>query len=144
MTYTTIRCPVCHSIVQRRRNATLSIGDPFQLCPYCNNTYVDPFIREWETLSPFRRFFYFFSTRSTSLAILVGLIFAGMIGNAVGGILTVVMIFLLPAFCVTIAWFIRRAIFKDAIKQSIQRTRNPEYLEKLKAAQLKIYRVKDK
>lgn len=143
MTYSTIRCPKCHNVVQRRTNATLEIGNPFKQCPHCNNTYIDPFIREWETLSPFKRFFYFFSVRSVSLALLIAILFGTLIGNNlkyasaslfIGGVTF--------ALLLIIIWAIHNAISQESIEQSIKRTQNPEYIKKLKEANLKIYPIK--
>lgn len=143
MTYSTIRCPKCHNVVQRRTNAILEIGNPFKQCPHCNSIYIDPFIREWETLSPFRRFFYFFSVRSVGLSFLIALLSGALVGNntnhALASLFCLGVTF---ALLLIIIWAIHHAVAQESIEQSIKRTQNPEYVKKLKEAKLKIYPIK--
>ncbi len=143
MVYSFTRCPVCHKVIKSETNPTHKIDMPFEKCPECGSIYLNTYKEEWITKSPTKRFFFFLRGGVLSGAIVVPILLITIISLA-GDIDISNLAILLPLL--SIAWlitgyFIRKRLLNDDIQNSIIRTKNIEYLNRLKNAGYSVYPI---
>ena len=145
MVYSTSRCPKCGKVIKRQTNPTHEIGNPFERCRWCGNIYLNSYKEEWITKSPIKRFFFFIQSgvwaRALLLPILVIIIPMGTLN--ISPRLTIPIWMFLAGIWLVAGYIIHKNASEENIKESIDRTNDPEYIELLKKAGYKIYPIKD-
>lgn len=146
MVYSTSRCPSCGQIIRKQTNPVKEIGVPFERCRHCGATYLNSYKKEWITKSPISRFFFFLQAgvwaRAFMLPMLILIIPIAAfdwdtdIVFAVWPVLS--LIWLIGGF------FVHKKAEQDDIAASVERTRDPKYVDLLKKAGYTIYPIDSK
>lgn len=141
MVYSTSKCPTCGQVLKRQTNPVHKIGSPFRRCPHCGNTYLDSYEEEWITKSPARRIFYFIQDGVWARALAIPFLIVALV-LAVFDLSSDVFFPIWLVFA--LAWliggyFAHKKLEKKDIEASLERTKDPEYLELLKKAGYTIY-----
>lgn len=146
MVYSTSTCPYCQNIIKRQKNPSLQIANPFEQCPWCGGVYKNSLKKEWLTFSPIKRFLFFINigvwARGFLLSLFIPVLFSYSIDESQSLILLLIF-FLCFISYMSFGWFLHKGLSEDAIKQSIDRTRNYYYVELLKKSGYKIYPIKN-
>lgn len=143
MVYSTSRCPSCGQVIRRQTNPVKEIGIPFERCRHCGSTYLNSYKEEWITKSPFSRFFFFLQAGVWARAFMLPMLIL-IIPIAAFDWDTDIVFALWPFL--SLAWliggyFIHRKAEQDDIAASIERTKDPKYVDLLKQAGYSIYPI---
>lgn len=143
MVYSTSRCPSCGQVIRRQTNPVKEIGIPFERCRYCGKTYLNSYKEEWITKSPVSRFFFFLQVgvwaRAFMLPMLI-LIIPIAAFDWDTDIVFAVWPFLSLAWLIA-GYFVHKKAEQDDIAASVERTKDPKYVNLLKQAGYSIYPV---
>lgn len=142
MVYSTSKCPNCGKVIKRQTNPVKEIGYPFEQCRYCRSMYINSYKEEWITKSPISRFFFFLQIYVWARALIMPLLVFGVflyfdieLNIIIWPILSVVWLIA--------GYFVHKNANRKDIEQSLSRTNNPEYIDRLKKAGYTIYPIKD-
>ena len=143
MVYSTSKCPQCGQIIKRQTNPVHEIGSPFERCGYCGSLYLNSYKEEWITKSPIKRFFFYLQVYVWARAFLMPVLIM-IVPLAAFDMDVAVVRVLWPIM--SIAWlimgyFVHKNANKADIKDSLARTRDPEYVNLLVKAGYRIYPV---
>ncbi len=143
MVYSTSRCPSCGQVIRRQTNPVKEIGIPFERCRYCGTTYRNSYKEEWITKSPISRFFFFLQAgvwaRAFMLPMLI-LIIPIAAFDWDTDIVFAVWPFLSLAWLIG-GYFVHRKAEQEDIAASLERTKDPKYVNLLKQAGYSIYPI---
>lgn len=145
MVYSTSKCPSCGRIIRTQTNPVKVIDIPFERCRYCGSIYLNSYKEEWITKSPFRRFFFFLPQGVWARAIGIPMLIL-LIPLAAFDLNEDILLVLWPIL--SLAWlicgyFLHKKVAQDAIAESLERTKDPKYLNLLKQAGYNIYLTDD-
>lgn len=141
MVYSTTKCPYCGNTIRKQTNPVNTIGDPFERCHYCGKTYRNTYKEEWITKSPIRRFFFFLQSGVWARALAIPFLLVGglcAIFEWDNSVFWAIWPFLALAWLIC-GYFLHKKWEQADISESLERTKNPEYVEILKQAGYKIY-----
>ena len=143
MVYSTSKCPKCGKIVKRQTNPVHVIGNPFEHCRWCGSVYLNSYKEEWITKSPFDRFFFFLQVGVWARAFILPPIFLFLLNYLfdMNGVIVFILWPILSIGWLVMGYFVHKNASKNAITQSLNRTRNLEYLDSLKKAGYTIYHI---
>lgn len=145
MIYSTTRCPSCGKIIRRQTNPVEKLGNPFERCRNCGKFYKNSYTEEWITKSPIKRFFFLLPIYTWARAFMFPM-FIILIPSAILDIDIESIIILWPIMSITWlvgGYFLYKKAEKENIRKSIERTKDPEYLNLLRQAGYKIYPIKE-
>ncbi len=145
MVYSTSRCPSCGQVIRRQTNPVKEIGIPFERCRHCCTTYRNSYKEEWITKSPIRRFFFFLQVYVWARAIMLPMLIL-IIPIAAFDWDTDIVFATWPFL--SLAWliggyFVHRKAEQEDIAASLERTKDPQYVNLLRQAGYSIYPVAD-
>ena len=140
MTYVYTRCPHC-GFTRRQVNPPHLIGSPFTRCVSCGKYYEDSYCEEWIMKSPLKRHWFFVQNGTWARAIMLPAVILAPLFGAVFDLPELIFPLWL-IFCIT--WFIcgylfYKKRFQKDIEASLERTKDPQYVELLKKVGYKIY-----
>lgn len=143
MVYSTSRCPTCGQVIRRQTNPVKEIGIPFERCRHCGTTYLNSYKEEWITKSPFSRFFFFLQAGVWARAIMLPMLIL-FIPIAAFDLSTDVVWALWPIL--SLVWLIggysiHKKAEQEDIAASLERTKDPKYVDLLKQAGYAIYPI---
>ena len=141
MIYSTSTCPYCKNVVKKETNPCMKIANPFEKCPWCGGVYKNSLKKEWITFSPVQRFFYFINKGVWARGILLSLLSLLSVGKT-HALISMLIFFLCLSIYMFLGWLLHKNLSEEAIKQSIERTRDCDYVELLKNSGYKIYTIK--
>lgn len=145
MIYSTSRCPSCGQVIRRQTNPVKEIGIPFERCRYCGTTYRNSYKEEWITKSPISRFFFFLQAGVWARAFMLPMLILSIPIAAFGwdaDIVFAVWPFLSLAWLIG-GYFVHKKVEQEDIAASLERTKDPKYVNLLKQAGYSIYPVVD-
>lgn len=145
MVYSTSRCPSCGQVIRRQTNPVKEIGIPFERCRYCGTTYRNSYKEEWITKSPIRRFFFFLQVGVWARAIMLPTLILFILIAAFDWYTAIVFViwpFLSLAWLIG-GYFVHRKAEQEDIAASLERTKDPQYVNLLRQAGYSIYPAAD-
>lgn len=145
MIYSTSICPSCGQVIRKQTNPADEIGVPFERCSHCGTVYRNSYKEEWITKSPIKRFFFFLQVGVWARAVMLPMFILIFLTEFLEW--GTDSVFVLWPF-LSLAWliggyFIHRKAEKDDIAASVERTKDPEYLNLLKKAGYKVYPINE-
>jgi hypothetical protein len=147
MVYSTSRCPNCGQIIRKQTNPVHKIGNPFERCRHCGNTYLNSYKEEWITKSPIKRFFFFLPSYVWARAIVVPAllfsIFLVTLYDRIDPRIIIILWLISPIIWLIAGYSMHKNANKENIEESLLRTSDPEYLNLLVKAGYRIYPVKN-
>lgn len=140
--YIIIECPLCYDLVFVERSEIQKIGVPFKLCESCKKMYKSKYTKEWITINPVSRFFYYLDPGSISIGIFIAFILymTIFINIALWGL--IISIFLCICLYI-IMFFLNKYLAAKIIEESLDRTKSANYVKELLNAGYKIYPIKN-
>ena len=143
------KCPHCGTRTTTIGEAKKEIGSPFAICPFCKKNIILSNVREWNTMSKPKKFWFLIApTTSTfmglfTLFIIIGIIPCIYIPENLMFLNSIIIFF--AAFIIFGGFAIlkyKSQNIQDAIYLSNMRLGDPKYCELLKKCGFKIYKVK--
>ena len=143
MVYSTSRCPICKKVIKRETNPVHKIGVPFARCQWCGYYYRDSYTSEWITKSPFQRFFFFLNSGVCARAFIVPvfLLIALICIFNLSREFTLIAWPILSTLWLIVGYFVHKKANRKDIVASLERTKDPQYLDTLKRAGYTIYPI---
>lgn len=140
MVYSTSRCPYCNEIVHREINPVPEIGNPFEVCSYCRNTYLNKNKSEWITKSPIDRVFFFLNSGVWARAFICPMLVIFPLTEKMNATELIVPLWAIAFMLwIVVGYFVHKKYAQKDIEASLKRTENLEYLELLKKADFDLY-----
>lgn len=140
----TVRCPHCKNILDiGSGEPKKKIGNPLKKCPFCGRSYIDQNVKEWVTMSPFKRV-NFIAFKPFAFGILISIFFVGIVSELFDINSTITNIMRIGTFLFSVIYgsFLVKDEIKKDIEESLQRTESKKYVDMLKFAKFKIYPIK--
>lgn len=140
MIYSTSRCPYCNMVVNRKTNPVPEIGNPFEVCPYCRNTYLNKNKSEWITKSPIDRVLFFLNSGVWARAFICPMLVILPLTDKLNATELMVPLWAIAfMFWIVVGFLVHKKCAQKDIEASLKRTEDLEYLELLKKAGFDLY-----
>ena len=142
MTHHIIKCPHCGKVLEFASGSLDRIGTPFRKCPYCGGICEDLNTMEWITRSPSQRRALIF-TKPFAAALLSSFFIGGIAmliaNNFFVGLIVAIICFIAV---LVLGILIFKSYIKDAIEESLQRTKSAAYVKLLQETGYHIFPIK--
>lgn len=145
MVYSTLRCPNCGQVIRKQTNPVKKIDVPFERCYFCGTTYRNSYKEEWITKSPVKRFLFFLQAGvwARAFAIPAILLAIPMLAFDIDTLIVCTLWLILSSVWLIAGYFIHKNAAQYDISLSLDRTKDPEYINVLKQSGYKIYPIGD-